>query len=192
MTSSSPYTLYIKHMVCPRRIRAETAVLNELGLHPLSVQLGFAILPQEPDQTLRPRIAQALQKEGFELLDNPRMQLVEALKDAIIDLVHYQEEMPRVNLSDYLAHRFHRDYSALSKLFSEEMGTTLEKYAIAQKIERAKELLTYGELTLGEIADRLGYASTAYLSAQFKSVTGLTPSAFRKSAEKERKSLDAF
>lgn len=184
--------LHIKNMVCPRCIRVVGDVLRSLGLHPLSVQLGTAVISGPLPPELHHPLAQALHAEGFELLDDPRTQLVEAMKDALIDLVHYHDEMPHVNLSRYLSDRLHRDYSTLSKLFSEETGTTLEKYLIAQKIERAKELLTYGELTLGEIADRLDYSSTAYLSAQFKQVTGLTPSAYRKAADKERKPLDAL
>ena len=108
----------------------------------------------------------------------------------MIGLVHYHDGGLRTNLSDYLSEKFHSDYSALSKLFSEMTGITLEKYYIAQRIERAKELLVYDELSLGEIADRIGYSSTAHLSAQFKSVTGMTPSEFRKRSDRQRRPLD--
>ena len=118
------------------------------------------------------------------------MQTVEQIKDYIITLIHQQEDPACINLSDRLSAHFNRDYSTLSKLFSETAHTTIEKYAIAQKIERAKELLTYGELTLNEIADRLGYSSAAYLSTQFKSLTGMTPGEFKKKGRELRKPLD--
>lgn len=192
MSDSDSHTLRIKNMVCPRCIKTVTRCLTDLGLHPQSVELGKAVLCDEVDDDLRRRLRKVLEAEGFALLENARAQLVEQLKDAIIERVHYCDEVPHENLSDYLSARFHRDYSALSKAFSEETGTTLERYAIAQKIERAKELLTYGEMSLGEIADRLGYSSTAYLSAQFKQVTGMTPAAFKKDAAAVRKPLDAI
>lgn len=112
---------------------------------------------------------------GFELIDDRRSLLIERLRNAVIELAHYHDDGMRTNLSDYLSEKFHSDYSALSKLFSEMTGITLEKYYIAQRVERVKELLVYNELSLGQIADKLNYSSTAHLSAQFKSVTGITP-----------------
>ena len=174
-------TLHIKNMVCPRCIRAVTDCLTRLGLHPLSVELGIAQIEEDDiDDALRIRLRQTLEAEGFELLEAPRARLVEQIKDAVIRLVHYREAAPSANLSRYLSELLHKDYSTLSKAFSEETGTTIERYAIVQKIERVKELLTYDELTLNEIADRLGYSSAAYLSTQFKQITGLTPSAFKR------------
>ena len=169
------HTLHIKNMVCHRCILAVDNALRTLGLHPLSVELGIAVTAEELTPDLRLRVKEALEALEFELIDDRRMQTVQQMK---------------TNLSDYLAHALGKDYGTLSKLFSEATGTTVEKYVIAQKIERAKELLTYGELTLNEIADRLGYSSTAYLSAQFKSVTGLTPTQFRQQKEKRRRPLD--
>ncbi|MBU3815007.1 MAG: AraC family transcriptional regulator [Candidatus Bacteroides intestinipullorum] len=183
-------TLHIKNMVCPRCIRAVTDCLTRLGLHPLSVELGIAVIREEVDDALRTHLRQALEAEGFELLEAPRARLVEQIKDAVIQLVHYREAAPSANLSRYLSELLHKDYSTLSKVFSEETGSTIERYAIAQKIERAKELLTYDELTLNEIADQLGYSSAAYLSTQFKQITGLTPSAFKRSQDNKRKGLD--
>ena len=113
------------------------------------------------------------------------------MRTAVVELVHYRNNDLRVNLSDYLTERLHHEYSALSKLFSEVTGTTIEKYFIAQKIERVKELLVYDELSLGEIADLLNYSSTAHLSAQFKSVTGMTPSRFKQEKRNLRRPLDA-
>jgi len=164
--------------------------LEQLGLHPLSVELGIATLPGEITDEVYRKVKAALEPFGFELIDDKKSQTIEQIKDAIIELVHYNDNGLKVNLSDYLSSKLNRDYSALSKLFSEVTNTTVEKYLIAQKIERAKELLVYGELSLNEIADKLNYSSAAYLSSQFKSVTGLTPSYFRKIKENKRKPLD--
>ena len=183
-------TLRIKNMVCPRCIAAVRQCLSGLGIAPLSVELGEATVSAPLDDTLRQHVAEKLAALGFKLLDDPRAKLVEQIKNAIVQLVHYREEPLTVNLSQYLSDHLHRDYSQLSKLFSETTGTTIEKYFIAQKIERAKELLVYGELTLAEIADRLGYSSAAYLSTQFKQVTGLTPSYFKQLKENRRRPLD--
>ncbi|HIZ00934.1 MAG TPA: AraC family transcriptional regulator [Candidatus Bacteroides merdipullorum] len=183
-------TLYIKNMVCPRCIRVVTDCLIRLGLHPVSVELGIAVIQEKVEDTLRTRLRQALEAEGFELLEALRARLAEQIKDAVIQLVHYRGVVPSANLSCYLSELLHKDYSTLSKVFSEETGSTIERYAITQKIERAKELLTYDELTLNEIADRLGYSSAAYLSTQFKQITGITPSAFKRLQGSKRRGLD--
>lgn len=183
-------TLHIKNMVCNRCIMVVKSQLEQLGLHPLSVELGIAALPGEITDEVYRKVKAALEPFGFELIDDKKSQTIEQIKDAIIELVHYNDNGLKVNLSDYLSSKLNRDYSALSKLFSEVTNTTVEKYLIAQKIERAKELLVYGELSLNEIADKLNYSSAAYLSSQFKSVTGLTPSYFRKIKENKRKPLD--
>lgn len=190
MYSHPNHTLYIKNMVCPRCILAVKSELERLGLHPVRIELGFAVLEEEIGESLTRSVRAALEPLGFALLDDPRMQTVEQIKDYIITLIHQQEDPACINLSDRLSAHFNRDYSTLSKLFSETAHTTIEKYAIAQKIERAKELLTYGELTLNEIADRLGYSSAAYLSTQFKSLTGMTPGEFKKKGRELRKPLD--
>lgn len=189
-TPTAPETLHIKNMVCNRCTRVVQASLEKLGMHPLSVELGQATLAHRLTEEERETVRRELESWGFELIDDKRSLLVEQIKNAIIELVHYKGESPRTNLSDYLADKLHRDYGTLSKLFSETMHTTIEKYWIAQKIERAKELLVYDELTLNEIADELGYSSAAYLSTQFKSVTGLTPGYFKKIKENRRKPLD--
>ena len=182
--------LHIKNMVCPRCIMAVRQCLVGLKLQPVSVELGTVVLTQNPDPQTLDELRTRLQALGFELLDNPRTQLVEQIKNIVIELVHYRKEPLKTNLSQYLSDRLHRDYSQLSKLFSETTGTTIEKYLIAQKIERTKELLVYDELSLNQIADQLGYSSAAYLSAQFKQVTGLTPSHFKQLKENKRKPLD--
>lgn len=190
MKTEPQTTLYIKNMVCNRCIMAVRSQLEDLGLQPVSVELGIVVLPGKLTEESYRAIKASLEPLGFELLDDKKSQLTEQIKDAIIQLVHYSDSNLKVNLSDYLVEKFHRDYGSMSKLFSETTQTTIEKYFIAQKIERAKELLVYGELSLNEIADQLNYSSAAYLSAQFKSVTGLTPSYFRKIKENKRKSLD--
>lgn len=190
MKTESLTTLYIKNMVCNRCIMAVRSQLEDLGLQPVSVELGIVVLPGKLTEESYRAIKASLEPLGFELLDDKKSQLTEQIKDAIIQLVHYSDSNLKVNLSDYLVEKFHRDYGSMSKLFSETTQTTIEKYLIAQKIERAKELLVYGELSLNEIADQLNYSSAAYLSAQFKSVTGLTPSYFRKIKENKRKPLD--
>lgn len=190
MKTESLTTLYIKNMVCNRCIMVVRSQLEDLGLQPVSVELGIVVLPGKLTEESYRAIKASLEPLGFELLDDKKSQLTEQIKDAIIQLVHYSDSNLKVNLFDYLVEKFHRDYGSMSKLFSETTQTTIEKYFIAQKIERAKELLVYDELSLNEIADQLNYSSAAYLSAQFKSVTGLTPSYFRKIKENKRKPLD--
>lgn len=182
--------LHIKNMVCNRCILVVRQLLEGQGLTPVHIELGRAIVQEELPQAKRAALENALQGVGFELIDDKRTVLIERLRNAVIELVHYHDNGLRTNLSDYLSEKFHSDYSALSKLFSEVNGITLEKYYIAQKIERVKELLVYGELSLGEIADKLNYSSTAHLSAQFKNVTGVTPSEFRRLNDKRRRPLD--
>ena len=184
-------TFYIKNMVCNRCIMAVGHVLAQLHLTPLHVELGKAVVQEEPSPEVLARLRAELETLGFELLDDRRMQLIEQVRTAVVELVHYRNNDLRVNLSDYLTERLHHEYSALSKLFSEVTGTTIEKYFIAQKIERVKELLVYDELSLGEIADLLNYSSAAHLSAQFKSVTGMTPSRFKQEKRNLRRPLDA-
>ena len=190
ITPAPENTLHIKNMVCNRCIMVIKKQLEQLGLHPLSVELGIVVLPDKITDEVYQSVKEAIEPFGFELIDDKKSQIIEQIKDTIIELVHYSDSDLKVNLSDYLASKFNRDYSSLSKLFSEVTNTTIEKYLIAQKIERAKELLVYGELSLNEIADQLNYSSAAYLSAQFKSVTGLTPSYFKKIKENKRKPLD--
>ena len=163
--------------------------LEQLGRHPLGRTGHRRPADAISDETYQ-RVKASLETFGFELIDDKKSQTVELIKDAIIELVHYDDNGLKTNLSDYLASKLHRDYSALSKLFSETTNTTIEKYLIAQKIERAKELLMYGELSLNEIADILNYSSVSYLSAQFKHVTGMTPSHFKKIKGNKRKPLD--
>lgn len=190
ITSLPDNALHIKNMVCNRCIMVVKSQLEQIGLHPVSVELGIVVLSDEITEEVYHAVKVSLEPFGFELIDDKKSQIIEQIKDAIIDLVHHNDNNLRVNLSDYLVSKLNRDYSSLSKLFSEITNTTIEKYFIAQKIERAKELLVYGELSLNEIADKLNYSSAAYLSTQFKNVTGLTPSHFKNIKDNKRKPLD--
>ncbi|MCR2029864.1 helix-turn-helix domain-containing protein [Alistipes timonensis] len=183
-------TLYIRNMVCDRCRMVVRELFAELGIEPLSVELGVVRTAVAVEDEQRKRLDARLRELGFELIDEPRQQIVERVKAEIIRLVHRDNGALRVNLSDRLTEATHHEYSQISKLFSETTGTTVEKYFIAQKIERVKELLTYGELSLGEIADLMNYSSAAHLSAQFKSLTGMTPTRFREQAAGHRKPLD--
>lgn len=182
--------LHIKNMVCNRCIAAVDGLLRKGGLHPVSVSLGVAVLEEPLDKDMREGLAVKLAALGFELLDDRKDCTVDEIRTEVIRLVHYGHTEIRQNLSSYLSGRMDRDYSYLSKLFSEVTGTTIEKYFIAQKIEKAKELLAYGEMSLDEIADALGYSSSAYLNSRFKSITGMTPGQFRKMTRNTRKPLD--
>ena len=182
--------IYIKNMVCDRCIMAVRSLLQEMGLEPLSVRLGEAELSRPLSAVGRASLDAALRRLGFELIDGRRERLAEQVKTLVIELVHRENGCLRVNLSDYLAERLRHDYDYISGIFSDVEGTTVEKFFIAQKIERAKELLMYGELSLNEIADMLNYSSVSYLSAQFKHVTGMTPSHFKKIKGNKRKPLD--
>lgn len=183
-------TIYIKNMVCNRCKIAVRSTFEELGLHPVQVELGEVELQENNISAVKEELIEELQSVGFDLLDNKRTQTIEKVKNLIIDLVHNKDNDIEINLSEYLSKELHRDYSSLSNLFSEIEGITIEKYYILQKIERVKELLVYDELNLSEIAFKLNYSSTAYLSNQFKKVTGSTPSHFKKIREDKRKPLD--
>ena len=183
-------TLHIKNMVCDRCILVVREVLCRCGVEPVRVALGEAVVQGPLDGRTLSDVRQQLEALGFELLEEPRQVLLERMKRAVIEWVRTVQDRPAERFSTYLEGRLGREYSALSKLFSEACGTTLEKYLIAQRIERAKELLTDRALTPSEIADRLGYSSVAYLSAQFKQVTGMTPSRYRESEHPDRRPLD--
>jgi len=177
-------------MVCQR---CKTAVKNELervALHPQSVELGEVELAEEISAAKLEELQAGLQALGFELIDDKKSRTIEKIKSLVIDLIHHNGEQTRLKYSEYITQHLHYDYSYLSKLFSEVEGVTIEQYIIAQKIEKVKELLVYDELSLSEIADRLGYSSVAHLSAQFKKVTGLTPSFFKNMGGRHRHPLD--
>lgn len=164
--------------------------LENLGLHYSKVDLGEVeiighIAPEQRDQLKR-----ILLGSGLELMDDKKAILIERIKTIIIEMIHYSEESPKVNFSDFLSERLNHDYTYLANLFSETTGVTIEHFIIAHKIERVKELLIYDELTLTEISYRMNYSSVAHLSNQFKKVTGLTPTFFKQLKNKRRSSLN--
>lgn len=178
-------------MVCHRCKMVVEAELIKSGLHPASVILGEVVLEEKElsEQTLQ-ALKERLANLGFELMDDKKTKLLEQIKTFIIETVHYREEPSRLNFSQLLSQHLHHDYSYLSKLFSEVEGITIEQYIIHQKIEKVKELLLYNEIPLSQIAFDLGYSSTAHLSAQFKKLTGLTPTQFKQIGAQSRRSLD--
>lgn len=186
--------LKIKNMVCDRCIMTVQEVLEDLGLQVSSVSLGKADLEESPDSIELDSIAEKLNEKGFELIREHDQALVEQIKTELIEYLNQieSEEHPQ-KLSEYLSEQMHRNYSYLSNSFSTHQDLTIEQYLIHLKIERVKELLSYEEMTLSEIAWKLKYSSVQYLSNQFKKVTGETVSSFRKNMDtKGRRSLDAI
>lgn len=183
-------TLFIKNMVCNRCVMVVQNELEKLGISFVSIKLGEVTLENDLSIKEKEVLEQNLMAIGFRLIDSKKKQVIEQIKNLIIDLVHYQDTSLKHNLSELLSKELQFDYNYLSNLFSEEENTTIEKYFIAQKIEKVKELLAYDELSLSEIAQRLNYSSVAYLSNQFKKVTGLTPNHFKNLKEEKRKPLD--
>lgn len=179
-------------MVCGRCEMAIKTTLEKMLLPVVSLDLGEVLLSRELTNEEKQALAVALKELGFELLEDKTSKIIAKIKNLIIDLVHYQNEKLKVNFSAFLSDELHQDYSALSKLFSEVEGVTIEHYFIAQKIEKVKELLVYDEMSLSEIAIQLNYSNVAHLSNQFKKVTGMTPTYFKKIKDKNRKQIDAL
>lgn len=177
-------------MVCGRCKMVVTDALVQFGLHPKTVELGEVEIAEDLNSQKKVQLNKILHSFGFELIDNIKSRLIEKIKNVIVDLVHYSDEQLATKFSEHISRTLHHDYNYLSNLFSEIEGTTIEKYFIAQKIEKVKELITYDELSLSEIADNLGYSSVAYLSNQFKKQTGLTPSFYKSLRKKRRKNID--
>lgn len=182
--------LYIKNMVCSRCKMVVRNELGKLGLHPTAVELGEVELAEQPSQHQLTLLDASLHQLGFERIDDQKSRLIEKIKNIIVQLVHHSGETINTNLSAYITSHIHHDYNYLSNLFSEVEGTTIEKYFIAQRIEKAKELLMYDELSLSQIADKLGYSSVAYLSNQFKKITGFTPTYFKSLKEHKRRNIE--
>ncbi|PVH27164.1 AraC family transcriptional regulator [Sphingobacterium corticibacter] len=178
-------------MVCNRCIMVVEEQMNKWALPISHIALGEVTTSASISPDLLETIRKELDMLGFELIDNKRLQTVERIKTAIIDLIYQKDLGQKLNLSTWLEKELHQDYAHLSAWFSEVEATTIEKFFIAQKIERVKELLQYDELTLSQIADQMHYSSVAYLSNQFKKVTGLSPSQFKQSTENTRMPLDA-
>lgn len=182
--------LFIKNMVCNRCIMVVEDELKKLSIRVTEVKLGEVEIESPLSSAQSTALNDNLKALGFEILDDKKNRIIEQIKNHIIQLVHYQNNQSKLNLSDFLSHELNLDYNYLSALFSEIEGTTIEKYFILQKIEKVKELLAYNELSLSEIADQLNYSSVAYLSNQFKKITGLSPSDFKKTSSNKRNALD--
>ncbi len=160
--------------------------LKKLGLHYILVDMGVAEIMEDITVAQKEQLRLALLKSGLELMDDKRAVLIERIKTAVIEMIHHSDEIPKLNFSDYLSEKLEYDYTYLANLFSEIQGTTIEKFIISHRIERVKELIIYGELSLTEIAWKMHYSSVAHLSNQFKKYTGLTPSHFKKLKDKRR------
>lgn len=182
--------LYLKNMVCQRCILMVKSVFEKHGLHLTSIDLGHLDIQEADILDIKENLAAELNELGFELIDDKKSQTIEKVKTLIIDLVHNKNNDLKINLSDYLSSQMNQEYSAISHLFSEVENKTIEKFFIAQKIERAKELIIYDEMNLSEIAYLLNYSSVAYLSNQFKNVTGFSPSYFKNLKEQKRNKID--
>ncbi len=164
--------------------------LTKLNLPYKSIELGMIELPGKLTLEQREQLRIALLQSGLELLDDPKIILIEKIKSVIIEMIHYDEDLPKVNYSDYISERLGYDYTYLSNMFSEVKGITIQQFIIKHKIERVKELLLYNEYNLTEISYMLHYSSVAHLSNQFKKVTGLSPSYFKKLKQKRKKNLE--
>ncbi len=177
-------------MVCQRCILAVETLLQSQGIDYKNVTLGEIETVHSLSQENRAILSQEFLKMGFELIDDKKQQLIERIKNRIIQFIHHDKEKVKINFSEFLATELGYEYNYLSNLFSEVEGITIEKYIILLKIEKVKELIVYDELSLKEIADQLGYSSVAYLSNQFKKITGLTPSHFKSVGIQKRVPLD--
>lgn len=177
-------------MVCSRCITAVKQILEQDGYTIKSIALGEAEISESLTPAQLTTLNYELKHIGFELLDNSKGTLVNQIKSLIIDLVHHQTQPIKVALSTYLSNALPYEYNYLSNVFSEQESNTIEKFYISQKIEKVKELLTYGELTLSQIAYETGYSSVAHLSSQFKRITGLTPSYFKHVKSNKRRNIE--
>lgn len=177
-------------MVCNRCKTAVQDVFKKNKIQLLSLELGEAEVKETVSKSLLAQLGTDFAALGFELMDDKRTRVIEKIKNAIVTLVHHSDQYLETNLSDFITSQVQMDYHYLSNLFSETEGITIEKYFIAHKIEKVKELLVYDELSLSQIADQLGYSSVAYLSNQFKKTTGLTPSYFKSLKAHKRRNIE--
>ena len=182
--------LFVKNMVCPRCISTVESLLNKLKITYKKVILGEVDLEKKLTDKKRKELEKELKQVGFELIDNRMAVLIEKIKKAVIEYISLLDNGKRLNLSVFIASEVNYEYTYISNLFSSIEGLTIEHFYILQRIEKVKELLVYDQYSLGEIADKLGYSSVHHLSSQFKKVTGLTPSHFKKIGLSKRKSID--
>ena len=172
---------------CKMMVKEE---LKKLGLHYVMVDLGEVEIMGDISMEMQEQLKMALLQTGLELIDDKKAILIGKIKNVIVEMVHYLDNLPKMTFSEYLSQKLHHDYTYMANLFSEVQGTTIEQYIIAHKIERIKELIIYDELNITEIANKMNYSSVAHLSTQFKKVTGLTPSHFKKMTYKRRNPIE--
>ena len=177
-------------MVCKRCKMVVQSELERFGLHPIAVELGEVELTEIMNDSQKYNLNQQLLPLGFELIDDKKGRIIEKVKNLVVELVHYQDNQSRVNLSEMISQQLNLDYNYISNLFSDVEGTSIEQYYISQKIEKVKELLVYDEFSLSEIAFQLNYSGVSHLSKQFKKVTGLTPTHFKLLKEKKRHPIE--
>ena len=182
--------IYIKYMVSLRCKMVVKEELKKLGLHFIVVDLGEVEIMEALSESQREALKMGLHDSGLELMDDKRAVLIEKIITVIVEMVHYSDELPKINYSDFISEKLQYDYTYLSNLFSEVKGITIQQFIIIHKIERVKELLLYDELNLTEISYRLQYSSVAHLSNQFKKITGLTPSGFKQLRFKHRNTIE--
>ena len=182
--------LYVKNMVCSRCKMVVKTVFENIGINPVSVELGEVELENNIQEEQKLELLKSLRSIGFDLIDDKKSKIIDKIKTLIIDLVQNKNNDLKSNLSDYLSIQLHQDYNTLSNLFSEVENTTIEKYFINQKIEKVKELIIYDELSLSEIAYSLNYSSVSHLSNKFKKVTGFSPTYFKNLKSIKRKQIE--
>lgn len=171
--------LYIKYMVSLRCINHVREVLLNLNLSPISIELGIVEIFEDISPEIYIELKKNLLLSGLDLLENKKAILIDKINHVIIEMIHYSNEIPKNNYSDYISNKLDYDYTYLSNIFTEAKGITIQQFIISHKIEKVKELILYDELNLTEIADKLHFSSVAHLSNQFKKITGLTPSQFK-------------
>ena len=184
--------IYIKNMVCYRCKLMVKSELEKLGLHPVFIEMGEITIKEDSIDKVKAELIKNLESMGLELMDDKRSQTIEKIKTLILEIVNEPEVFLKINLSNYLSENLNQNSHYLSNLFTEANGITIEHYFITQKIERAKELLIYNEHSLSEIAFQLNYSSVAHLSKQFKKITGLTATQFKKLKIKKRKPIKSL
>ncbi len=182
--------LYIKYMVSLRCRMIVKEELKKLGIQYVAIDLGVVDLPAGITKEQHEKLRRNLLKSGLELMEDKKNILIEKIKSVIIEMIHYGDELPKMNYSDYISEKLKYDYTYLSNTFSDVKGMTIQQYIIINKIERVKELILYDELNLSEISEKMHYSSVAHLSSQFKKITGLSPSYYKRLSEKRNSNLE--
>ncbi|MFN3381333.1 MAG: helix-turn-helix domain-containing protein [Runella zeae] len=182
--------LYIKYMVSLRCKMVVKQEFQKLGINDLTIELGMVETVADVTESQQEQLKINLLKSGLELLDDKKKILIEKIKNVIIEMIHYSEDIPKTNYSDYISEKLDYDYTYLSNIFSEVKGITIQQFIIIHKIERVKELLLYDEFNLTEIAYKMHYSSVAHLSNQFKKITGLSPSFYKQLKQKRKDNLE--